>query len=428
MTGPAPDGSEAETRSRPRSGAGNRAQTRSGARRLRLVVPRFGAGVSGGSELLMRRLATTLQRRRWQVEVWTTTAGDEATWTPAFPPGDDVDGGVRVRRFEVVVRRTPRLFHQMSRAMFRLPEPLRPETAWLVAQGPFAPGLVHALAIGSDRPTLFMPYLYHPTLWGLPAAPHPRILIPAAHDEPALRLRAVGRAVAATDALWYLTEEERSLLETVHPVAARRPHAVGAVAIDPPVETDRDAFRRRRGLGPYLLYAGRATPGKGVELLLAGYALVRHHHPELSLVLIGDPGAPAAPPEGVVALGWVGDEERWSALAGAEAVVVPSRMESLSLVALEAWAVGRPCLLNADSPVLAGQAERSGGALLFRDPRELATATLRLLADPEETARRGDAGRRFVALNYRWNAVVRRLEDLISIGAGGRADGGRERP
>ena len=422
MTGPATDGGEAEIGSRPRSGAGGRAHPRTGSRQLRLVVPRFGAGVSGGSELLMRRLATTLQRRRWQVEVWTTTAGDEATWSPAFPPGDDVDGGVRVRRFAVVGRRPPRLFHQMSRAMFRLPEALRPETAWLVAQGPFAPALIHALATGSDRPTLFMPYLYHPTLWGLPAAPHPRILIPAAHDEPALRLRAVGRAVAAADALWYLTEEERSLVETVHPVAASRPHAIGAVAIDPPLEIDRETFRRRRGLGRYLLYAGRATPGKGVELLLAGFALLRRHHPELSLVLIGDPGGPAAPPEGVVPLGWLSDDERWAALAGAEAVVVPSHLESLSLVALEAWATGRPCLLNGDSPVLVGQAERSGGALLFRDPQELAATALRLLADPDDSARRGDAGRRFVALNYRWNAVVRRLEELIGLGAERRPD------
>jgi glycosyltransferase involved in cell wall biosynthesis len=392
-------------------------------RRLRLVVPRYGPGVNGGSEQLIRRLAHTLQSRRWDIEVWTTTAGDETTWSPAFPPGDDLDGAVRVRRFEMVGRRQPRLFHQMSRAVFRLPPALRPETAWLVSQGPFAPALIHALATGTDRPTLFMPYLYHPTVWGLPAAPHPRLLIPAAHDEPALRLRAVGRAVAAADALWYLTEEERTLLEAVHPVAAERPHAVGAVAIDTPVALDGDAFRRERGLDRYLLYAGRATPGKGVDLLLDGYALLRSRHPEVSLVLIGDPGGLATPPEGVVSLGWLDDDERWAALAGAEAVVVPSRLESLSLVALEAWAAGRPCLLNGDSPVLAGQAQRGGGALLFRDPAGLGDGAARLVADPAEAARLGEAGRRFVALHYRWNGVVRRLEGLIATVAGaGRAE------
>jgi glycosyltransferase involved in cell wall biosynthesis len=402
----------------PEAATAARGRTPGRARRLRLVVPRYGPGVSGGSEHLIRRLAQTLQSRRWDVEVWTTTAGDEATWSPAFPPGDDLDGAVRVRRFEVVGRRQPRLFHQMSRAVFRLPPVLRPEAAWLVSQGPFAPALIHALATGTDRPTLFMPYLYHPTIWGLPAAPHPRLLIPAAHDEPALRLRAVGRAVAAADALWYLTEEERSLLEAVHPVAAERPHAVGAAAIDPPAALDRNAFRRDHGLGRYLLYAGRTTPGKGVDLLLAGYALLRTQHPEVSLVLIGDPGGLAARPEGVVSLGWLDEPEHWAALAGAEAVIVPSRLESLSLVALEAWAAGRPCLLNGDAPVLAGQARRGGGAVLFRDPAGLCAGAARLVADPDEAHRVGDAGRHFVALHYRWNAVVGRLEELITTVAG----------
>ncbi|MGO8687569.1 MAG: glycosyltransferase family 4 protein [Candidatus Dormibacteria bacterium] len=390
-------------------------------RRLRLVVPRFGPGVNGGSELLVRRLAVTLQSRRWEIEVWTTTAGDEATWTPAFPPGDDLDGAIRVRRFPVMGRRAPRAFHQMSRGLFRLPPQLRPETAWLVAQGPFAPALVRALATAADRPTLFTPYLYHPTIWGLPAAPHPRLLIPAAHDEPALRLRAVGRALAASDALWYGTDEERTLLEAVHPVAARRPHAVGTVAIDPPTSLEPAGFRRRHQLGRYLLYAGRATPGKGVEMLLDGFGLLRRERPDVSLVLIGDPNGPAEVPEGVVSLGWVDDAEHWDAVAGAEAVVVTSRLESLSLITLEAWAAGRPCLLNGDSPVLAGQAERSGGALLFHDPGELADRAGALLADPAEAARRGDAGRRHVALHYRWNAVVRRLEALIAAGESGAA-------
>jgi glycosyltransferase involved in cell wall biosynthesis len=209
----------------------------------------------------------------------------------------------------------------------------------------------------------------------------------------------------------------------VHPVAARRLYAIGTVAIDPPIGVNRDAFRRDRGLGRYLLYAGRVARGKGVDLLLDGYALLRQRHPELSLVLIGDPDRLAAPPEGVLSLGWLDDEEHWSALAGAVAVVVPSSLESLSLVTLDAWAAGRPCLLNRDSPVLAGQARRSGGALLFRDPAELCDGAARLLADPAEAARLGDAGRRFVALHYRWNAVVQRLEELITtVGGAGWAD------
>jgi glycosyltransferase involved in cell wall biosynthesis len=395
------------------------------ARRVRLVVPRYGPGVPGGSEGLVRRLASALSTRRWEVEVWTTTAGEERTWAPAFPPGDDLDGDVRVRRFPVAFRRRAELFRQLHRGMFRLPPRLRPETAWVVAQGPFAPALVRALATGRDRPTLFTPYLYHPTLWGIPAAPHPRLLIPAAHDEPALRLRAVGRALAAADALWYHSGEERRLVETVQPIARQRPFAVGTVGIEPPDGLDRERFRSVHRLGRYLLCAGRVTPGKGVELLLRGFAGLRRSHPDVSLVLIGDPAGMPDPPEGVVALGWVSESERWFALAGAEAVVVPSRLESLSLVALEAWACGRPCAVNGDSPVLAGQARRSGGALLFSSPDGLAEAAARLLDDAPLAERLGTAGRDFVAAGYRWDDVVARLEALL---AAGRARGGGRPP
>lgn len=386
-------------------------------RAIRLVVPRYGAEVSGGSEQLARHLAQALAARRWDVQVWTTAAGDEATWTPAFPSGDDIDGRVRVRRFPVLGRRRPTAFHQLSRAVFRLPPALRPETVWVVAQGPFSPRLVRALAEAPDLPTLFIPYLYHPTLWGLPAAPHPRLLIPAAHAEPAIRLRAVRRAILAADGIWYSTEEERRLVETVHPGARGKPHAVGTTGIEPPPGLDGEAFRARHGLGRYLLYAGRLTPGKGVSLLLEGFALLRQRHPALSLVLIGDRASPAAPPAGVVRLGWVEEGERWAALAGAEAVVIPSRLESLSLVALEAWACARPCLLNRDSAVLAGQAARSGGALLFDSPGGLAEQAARILDDPGTARRLGEAGRSFVSAHYRWGDVARRLTGLI-IAAG----------
>lgn len=383
--------------------------------RLRLVVPRYGAEVSGGSELLMRRLAHALRERSWDVEVWTTTAVDEATWSAGYPAGDTVDTGVRVRRFPVVRRRPPRFFRQMSRAVFRLPAALRPEAAWLAVQGPYAPALVRALRGKADRASVFMPYLYHPIIRGLPAATRPRVLIPAAHDEPALRLRAVGRAAAAADALWYSSEEERALMESAHPVAARRPHAVGTVAVAPPAGVDGEGFRSRRGLGRYLLYAGRFTPGKGVDVLLEGYARLRLRRPEVSLALAGDSTALQECPEGVVRLGWLDEAELWSAVAAADAVVVPSRMESLSLVTLEAWAMGRPCLLHAGSPVLAGQAARSGGALLFRDAEELAVAAERLLADPAAAGRMGEAGRSHVARQYRWDAVIERLEGLIAV-------------
>jgi glycosyltransferase involved in cell wall biosynthesis len=61
--------------------------------------------------------------------------------------------------------------------------------------------------------------------------------------------------------------------------------------------------------------------------------------------------------------------------------------------------------------------------VLFRDAKELGEGAGRLIDDPAEAHRLGDAGRRFVALHYRWNAVVGRLEKLLATVAGpGRMD------
>lgn len=380
---------------------------------LRIVVPRYGANVSGGSEALVRRLALALHQRHWSIEVFTTTAIDEATWSEGFAPGVSVDEGVRVHRYPVRSGRHPAAFHQLSRAVFRLPPRLRPERFWLRAQGPYAPSLVRALSETAGHPTLFTPYLYHPTVSGLPAAPHPRVLLPAAHDEPALRLRRVGRMITSSDALWFNTEEERELLLRCHPQSTRVPHAIGTVGVDAPNDIDVEGFRRRRQLDDYLLYGGRVTRGKGVTDLLTGFAELRTRRPRARLVLMGDASTGQAVPPGVLRIGRVPDAERWAAVAGARAVVVPSSMESLSLITLEAWATGRPCIVNGASAVLGGQAARSAAALVYQTSGEFADAAEQLLTSPSAADAMGERGRRFVAQRYRWDDVVERLERLL---------------
>ena len=394
-------------------------------RRLRIVTPRYGAEVVGGAERLARMLALDLRGAGWEVEVWTTCALDAATWRNQVPAGQAEDGGVTVRRFPVRMARRPGMFHQLSRGFFRLPPPVRPEGLWLAAQGPWAPTLVAALRTADPVPTLFLPYLYHPTLRGLPAFPGPRVLMPAAHDERPLRLRAVGAAIAAAGALWYGTDEERELVEAAHPIARSKPWAVGNVGIEAPLEVDAAGFRARAGLGaaPYLLYGGRAATGKGMEELVEGLRLLRAWRPEAVLVLTGEAGS-AAPPgaEGAMAVGRLTDAERWSALAGAAAVVVPSFHESLSLLALEAWAMGRPVLANGASPVLRGQVMRSGGGIAYVGAAELARAAADLVDDPSVAGMLGGAGRRYVAATYRWEQVRERLARLIAQASAGRRE------
>lgn len=390
---------------------------------LRIVSPRYGSAVVGGAERLARMLATSLHGAGWHVEVLTTCATDASTWRNAEPPGDSVDEGIAVRRHRVGMARRPRAFHQLSRGFFRLPERYRPEALWLALQGPWSPELVAAVHTAPAMPTLFLPYLYHPTVHGLPLCPGPRILLPAAHDERPLRLRAVGRAIAAAGALWYGTDEEREIVEAAHPHAAAKPWAVGNVGVVAPIQVQPERFRAAQpelGGAPYLLYGGRVAPGKGMEELLDGFARLRRRQPEVRLVLTGEAGTPSSAPraEGVVAAGQLDEAMRWDALAGAAVVVVPSFHESLSLLALEAWAVGRPVLANAASPVLLGQVLRSGGGIGYRGAEELATTAADLLSDPQVGGLLGRQGQSHVALTYRWEVVHARLARLIGDAAG----------
>jgi glycosyltransferase involved in cell wall biosynthesis len=388
-------------------------------RRLRIVTPRFGEAVLGGAEWVARELALRLAAAGWAVEVWTTCAVDAVSWRNQEPAGTSADGAVIVRRYPTRLHRPPRLFHQLSRVLFRLPSRLRPERLWVALQGPYAPGLVRALAAAPPAPTLFLPYLYHPALRGAPRSRGARLLMPAAHEERPLGLRAVARLVDAVDGFLYATPEERALLESAHPAAAGRAWRVGNVGIEAPPAVDPERARARLGLsGPYLLHAGRAATGKGIDELLTAAGLLRRTHPEVSLVLAGEAGAAlpagAVAGPGVVRVGMLERPALWDAVAGAAAVVVPSFLESQSLLAVEAWAVGRPALLNAASPALAGQAGRSGGAILYRGAAELAAAAAGLLDDPDRAAALGASGRRWVEARYRWTAVLDGVRELVA--------------
>ncbi len=73
------------------------------------------------------------------------------------------------------------------------------------------------------------------------------------------------------------------------------------------------------------------------------------------------------------------DEERLHALEAATVVVVPSPYESLSLLTLEAFAVGTPVLANARSEVLVDHCRRSNAGLFYADRWEFTEALKRLM-------------------------------------------------
>ena len=123
-----------------------------------------------------------------------------------------------------------------------------------------------------------------------------------------------------------------------------------------------------------------------------------------------------------VHLGFLSEAEKAGVLAGAEALFMPSFFESLSLVLLEAWALGCPALVDARCEVTRGQTLRSGAGKLFDDEPSFGAALAELLASPDEARRCAEAGRAFIAEGYTW---PRWTDAMIALAKVARESGDR---
>jgi glycosyltransferase involved in cell wall biosynthesis len=384
------------------------------------VVQRYGPDVTGGSEALARALAERLAREgEHEVTVFTTCARDYVTWRNEMPAGDEAVGGVRVRRFRVERERDLDAFNAFAEPLYARPTTREEEHAFLDRQGPVVPALVEALRQERDRyaAVVFFTYLYYPTYWGLKAVPERSILVPTTHDEPPLRFSIYREVFGLPRAFAFLTPAEQDLVRARFGTGGR-PAVVAGMGVDTvrPPAADVTAFRARHRLArPYALYAGRIDAGKGCAAMVAHHARYRREKPEpLDLVLIGRLAMDEPGEAGVRYLGFLAEEEKAAAMAGASALVCPSPFESLSIVLLEGLALGTPALVNAGSPVLKEHCLRSNAGLFYADGDEYVEAMDLLARDAALGAALGANGRRYVEAEYRWSVVLDRWRALLA--------------
>jgi glycosyltransferase involved in cell wall biosynthesis len=384
------------------------------------VVQRYGADITGGSESLARAVAERLAAEM-RVTVLTTCARDYVTWRNELPAGPERLNGVDVIRFPVEEERDLEAFNRLSEPLYARPHSEADELVWLRRQGPYAPRLVDAIGErkGEFDAIVFFTYLYHPTYFGLQAAPERSVLVPTAHDEPPLRFRIYDAMFALPRALAFCSVPERELVRSRFGLRDR-PEAVAGIGVETTAAGDLDGFRIRHDVrGPHVLYAGRIDAGKGCEEMISFYDRYRRDHAGAAeLLLIGRLAMEEPRVPGVRYLGFLSEEEKRSALGGARAVVCPSPFESLSIVLLEAFALGTPALASARSPVLKDHCVRSQGGLYYSGAQEFSEALDLIVREPRLRLALGENGRRYVGENYRWEAVLARYRRLIEAAAG----------
>jgi glycosyltransferase involved in cell wall biosynthesis len=383
---------------------------------IAFVVQRYGAHVTGGSESLARALAERLAAE-YDVTVFTTCARDYVTWRNELPAGESSESGVTVRRFPVEEERDLAAFNRFAESIYDRPHSDDDERRFLREQGPYAPALVAALAREQDRfrAVLFFTYLYYPTVEGLRAAPSRAILVPTTHDEPPLRFRLYREVFASARAFGFLTPAEEALVRSRFDVGGR-PALLAGMGIEDAGETDAGGFRARFGLTrPYVLYAGRIDAGKGCADLVRFYELYRARTAEpADLVLIGTLAMDEPRGAGARYLGFVSEDDKRAAFAGASVVACPSAYESFSISLLDGFAHGVPGLVNARSAVLKEHCLRGQGGLFYEDGVEFVEALVTLMGDDALRRSLGASGRAYVAAEYRWDVVLERYRRLIA--------------
>jgi glycosyltransferase involved in cell wall biosynthesis len=163
-----------------------------------------------------------------------------------------------------------------------------------------------------------------------------------------------------------------------------------------------------------VLYTGRLTKEKGVDLLAEAFLAARRRDPRLQLVLAG--GGPeeqalrAKLGDAATFLGWLSGEDLARAYASADVFLFPSQTDTFGQVILEAQASGLPVVaVDAGGPASLIQHGESG-LLAPADADALADAVLSILDGPL-LAERLRVGALAAVRGRTWNAALGRLAD-----------------
>ncbi|HEX3795290.1 MAG TPA: glycosyltransferase family 4 protein [Acidimicrobiales bacterium] len=385
------------------------------------VVPRYGAAIRGGAETGARMFAEHLVADRgYEVDVLTSCAVDALTWRDELVPGTTVEQGVRVHRIASEDGRGEG-FHPLSGRLLADPEQASVEDMelWVDLQGPKSPALLDAVVASDADVVAFYPYLYYPTVRGLPLVRDRAIMHPAAHEEPVLHLGLFDALFDQCRGFVFQTRSERRLVTDRFSVATT-PQVLVGLGVEE-LEGSAESARSTFGLGdaPYLLCIGRVDDKKGTGILWRYFRSYKARYPgDLTLVLVGQVVDPPDPSPDVVVTGMISDEDKWGLLRGARTLVSPSPVEAFSITVIEGMTAGAPVIVNAVCGATREHCEQSGAGLWFEGYAEFEAVLLRMTSDDTLHAAMRENGFRYVEANYRWPVILDRYCHFLEERAG----------
>ncbi|MGH3692686.1 MAG: glycosyltransferase family 4 protein [Pseudonocardiaceae bacterium] len=230
---------------------------------------------------------------------------------------------------------------------------------------------------------------------------HPEYLSPQQRMLPELVKRSVARAAVVCTPSAAVARQVLRRLDIAAERVVVTPLGVDQAWLDAAAPTA--ALRARLELpSRYLLFVGAAQPRKGLDVLLAAHAA----QPDLAPLMLAGPagwGPTLTTSSRVHALGYLSEADIRCVVAGATAVVLPSREEGFGLPVLEAMATGVPVVCSD----LEALREISGGLADLVPPEDAAAlATALAAADSADGDPNGATARRAHAARYTWPACA----------------------
>lgn len=409
-------------------------------KKIAFVIQQYGTAICGGAELHCRMIAERLSAY-YEVEVLTTCSIDATDWADHYAPGKSVINQVTVRRFPVAQKRDTHAMNVHEKKIRPHPdkrkfsilkrftglfkkyatkkdEQEKAEWEWMLAQGPYCPLLISYLRESHQeyQRLFFFTYLYYPTIAGIDIDPARSILIPTAHDEWAIYLSVYRKLFLKPAYILFNTEAEMKLVRQLAPVPDKRCMIAGAGVQIPDLAENSDVKSKFGIQSAYILFVGRVEVNKfPPEFYQWFLKYISKSGRSLQLVLTGELFINVQNHPAVITTGFVCELDKYHLMKNAEFLLQPSLFESLSMVLLEAFALGKPVLVQRSCAVMHEHIVKSGSGFSFSDLKELEEGCSSLLDNPSLAVEMGEKGKKYVNRHYQWPAVMSIYRNLIEI-------------